>query len=437
MVAKKDGAPIVFGLISILFIWMILGMNLMLMFYYKTLAEVSQVRQIACPDQKLCVAPKISSGHGYSVSVSFPSTIDGYTAGEQLSIPYFKSFDDPTVNTFTITFDKDTSVIPSGGVKFMNINGAGYRIDTPSTMTIYLKGVESYTTLDRFVPVLLRAGLTDVPSDLRKKAFARLSNDNSQDGEPIFNIKLKPHYSTLPAYSLSITSSLVDSSLLSGTNSLNFSPDTLINTGAVIDVYKDYQYISRYNIAPAFSKDPDEDTNEFTSCVDPSYIPTTCTGKMIDNEGNWVAEDADLNATYIPAWSQWSDFDTDTVTTVKMCTWNKNLEPGYYYGSAKNIYQTNKVANEVMDNTLVETKPSALKWSYKGSSVPITGAESNLGYVQDYVFCGGDAAVDTKNIPTEGEFPSLAEITENAGQRSVWPNNTNAVNDYTSIGFST
>lgn len=433
---QKDGAPTVFGLVTILLIWLILGINLMLMFYYRSLADVGQVKQIACPDQKLCLGAKKHSGYGYSVGINFPSTIDGYTMSEQLSIPYFKSFDDPTESTFTITFDTDTTSVPSGGTKFMNITGAGYYVDTASTMTVYLKGVEGYTTLDTFVPELIREGLTSSSSDLRKKYFFNV-NTIPTSGFPVLNLNIRPVFGSVSAASLSVSSSVSGSTVLSGTDSLVFKPGEAIDSGDVIDVYKDYQYVSRYNIGPAFSKQLVDGKNINTSCVDPGYLPVTCTGKVYDSDtGKWVAGEADPNTTYIASNSAWSLFDTDTEGNVSMCVFNKVEDANYYYGSTNNVYQSNEVAQKVMDNVLVDKPFSELKWTYGNQDTELTGTEPASGYVQSIVFCGGDSRTGTDNVPDDSDtgIPDLTQVS--VAQNAVWPNNANAENNYSTFGFS-
>lgn len=427
---QKDGPPTVFGIVAVLFIWTILCVNLILMLYYKTMAESSGVEQIACPDSKWCLAPGKPRIAGYTVSANFPSTIAGYSQGEQLTIPYFKSFDDSTQSTFTITIDINTTSVPAGGVKFMNITGAGYYVDTGSTATIYLNGVDSYTTLDTFVPELIRAALESDSSDLRKRAFFRTTT-LPKNGIPMLNLHILPKFSSVSASSLSFASSVSDSNLLSGTNSLDFVWDEPVSNGKSINLYDNYNYISKLNIAPAFSTDLDEPKNNYTSCVDPGYVPTTCTGKMYNSNGQWVPEEGDPNGTYLSLDAAWAEYDRDTASQVKMCTFNKVEDPNYYEeGNIGGFYQTNAVAQKVLNNIWSGNQPT-LEWKYDAGAIEANGSN---GYVQDIIFCGGADKVGTTNVNTVEGKVTNPDIS--VPQKAVWPNNTNAADNYTSFGFN-
>jgi hypothetical protein len=419
--------PIVMGLSVILIYSVFLSIIAFGVLYYRSLAETAKTQQIACPLAKYCKAGTSSSSFFSGISISFPTAYSDYTE-ETLSFPYFDSFASPTEKTLTLTFDNTTTSIPAGGVTFMGLTGVGWTGTSPD-YTIYINGLSAYSDLSEIIPALFTELLNGGDSPVRKQAFMNIDN-LFKDGNPFFNyqIKVPSLYS-----SLTVSSDNSDSVILSGTSSITFFPSELVNPGHYVNVYDDFNYLNKNQVANSLDPTKSDAISNFSWCVDPSFVPESCDGLILNNDGEWVPDDTDPSATVAKIWQDWDDFDNDSAGGRPFCAFN--LDKTIEYGGRRSdtvvgdggigSYQINRLATDVVDNTLKD--PSATPLEYTAGSGGTAVANVDTTYRQDLIFCGGENQSDN-NISADNTIGSTP-------YQAKYPNKAAQASNYTSIGF--
>lgn len=420
----KETTPVLFGVIIILFFWMIIGGNLMLLFYYENLSRTSSVKQIACPDQKLCVKPDEPQEYNYTVSIYFSNDFSDYTDDEEISIPYFKSYNVSTKSTYTITIDTTTTTVPSGGTKYLGLDDVGYANTSDSTLTIYIYGLTSYNDLSGIVPEIIREGIIQDDSDLRKISFFDVDTIPI-NGNNSLNFYILPGFADVGSNDLLVESNVSGSTILSGTESVPFTDAVAITTNSVVNTYNDYNYITQRNISRAFEGNLEDPTNEYTSCVDPGFISTSCDNYYYDTATAWWVPDGGDPSECQPATAAWGSFSKTTIACLKMCTPNRNLSIGPVIAggtTANGAYQLNKVDPTIMDQILTGVDVGNLAYTYGIEDTPVDNA--NTFYEQSLVVCGGETN-------TENNYDGNAL----SPQDGVYPNPSTRAGGYTNLGF--
>lgn len=423
--------PQIYGLafISVLFIF--LGVSVLLLFYWKTLAEVASTRQIACPLAKYCKEGDSNDGSIYGVSIFFPNSFSDYTDGEVLSFPYYDSYTYPTEKTMTITVDTSNTV-PVTGTRYQGNASLGVSGTFPD-YTLYLSGFSARENIADAVAAIFAWAIKSGNTVMRKRAFMRIDSlvpYNITGGKHYLNYSIVVSTVSESATSLSVSSDTSGSILLSGTNSLTFSPSALTKSEGYVNVYGDYNFINKENVAKTFFNNDGETIKKYEFCVDPGFISESCIGKSYNPDtGRWYNPTGDPDNPPPDIGSDWSAFaDTDEVSGRGFCSFHLSpIQEGEYPDTVPNktpLYQMNEFSQETMDDILKNPdRYATLEYEYGGKK--LADIEEQSAYVQSIVFCGGPKKSDDNYNTNNATQPYDAK----------WPNKTGEADGYTSIGF--
>lgn len=439
--------PLVYGWVLVFFYLIILCGAALAVFYWKNLATVSKTQQIACPLNKFCPAGTNSTGFSSNVSIVFPSDPDDITDGEELTFPYYDDFTSPTQKSLVVSIDKTTTSVPGTGTVYNGLSGVGYSAYSAVSpnYTVYIYGLSSYSNVDEIIPAIFRQMFLSSDSPIRKKAFMGVANGKNNSNSYLeYSIKIANIPEALG--DLSVSSNSSSSTILSGTDSLNFESSPTVNPEHLHDVYQDMNEIRVLNIAPSLESANDDSI--LNRCIDPSFQAEQCGDKVYSTIcGAWVEPNsepiADVSDCPKKPTDDWSDFSNDqSAASLNFCAKNLDLNNPNTSGTTSDGsggntagitgYQQNRVAPDVMSaisvNPSASNSPANATYTSGVNGAQITSSQVTAGYLQPSVFCGGSVNIgsDTNNLLTGNILSPY---------NAKYPNQNTKANGYTNLGW--
>jgi len=411
--------PVKFGMVILFLFSIVLACSFLGLVYYKHLADISRTRQPACPIAKFCPAGTENTGYHYGLSTLFPTDYSDYSDGEVLTFPYYDSFSSPTQKNMTITIDKTTGTVPSGGNKFMNITDVGYSGSSPD-FTVYISGLSSYSDVSGIFSALLSDLMKSSNSPVKKEAFMSMDNKTGK-GYNFFNYKINVNTGNENYYDLSVSSNTSSSTLLSGTNNLVFNLSENNNPDHLVNVYNDFNSNNKNNVAKSLIAD--SQNSKYSYCVEPSFVADTCDGRTYDTDcGLWYPDGQEaVGDTCTKIQDSYDDYDDDLQAGgIPFCSFNLDKNNKYNDrassdGGSRNTgvgsYQTNGFGDNIISGITNTGNSPSLSYTAGNDGVAKTGSDL---YDQSLLFCGGNTK-DSNNLrdtsavttqPYESKFPN-------------------------------
>lgn len=380
--------------------------------YYRNKAIISETQEIACPIKKFCPEGTTPPGYNFKADIYFPKKFSELIDGEVLTIPYYDSHNNPVKKTLLVTIDTTTSSVPVGEFRLWNKNDIGHSGFDSGEVTIYLKGLStSYSgDIDMVLAQIFRQVFLHTSSPYSIRSY-----HGSEIFDRAFRLTVRSNISS--GDSLSVTSDQTSSTTLTGTAEIDFVKGYGTNPEGFVDVYQNFEDLSRKNLAKAFQpqKDAPDANEKYSWCKDSSFLADTCVGKEYDEEsGLWVDLDEWALAKGNVKMITKDGFVKGEVEGIPFCSYNLDLL-GNYDGrttAAVNGYQTNGFGETILKETYDNNGalPDGAKYQLGSNSASKGNVTPGNGYEQKLVFCGGKTPTSDNfgpgDYPYDAKFPN-------------------------------
>ena len=446
-------SPIIFGMVLIFLFVLILSGCAIGVIYWKGLARVAKTQQIACPLNKFCPEGTPAAGFVAGTEIIFPSSFGDLVDDEQITFPYYDSFD-PTQKDLVVEFDTTTAAVPGvGATTYLGLTGVGYSdysVASPH-FTLYVDGLDGREDISSILAALFQQAFLQSDSPVRKQAFMG-ANMGVKNGDTFFEYLIKTPGFTEDIGSLSVSSDSSTSVTLSGVDSLGFTPAPGSSPLGLVDVYQNMNYVNTQIVAPSF-----EGKAGFNTCIEPSFNAESCQGlTYIQEHRLWVPTNWDPTSASTPPsiLDDFDDFDDDTTgPSLQFCAHNLNKGSsgisnqgdgsgvaGGQVGGGVGGYQSIQTATNVTDK--LHPPHEKPVYSFVDPADPNTSIQQKYTYEQKLVFCGGKGPkMFNLSSVSGGAFPPAEKAPANVAYASIgYPNPDTATDDpktnHTNLGWN-